>query len=198
MRAFTTLLTYPVIALAAAIAPRDGPVPDEPWTAGVWRQPTTDDVFFVGDAINASGGKFWVNKNTTAYCPTDNGVDCSAYNGSRTVFAGGIDTLSLAVLAPSGQQVYIAVDGSLSYTTEHSAGLPDGAVATGFTRTQSESFGAPLVLGHSGDSWLICPVSDGEPRERTYQLYVGHSDKEGCLSTGIRTYTSSVDAYAYL
>ncbi|KAI1416954.1 hypothetical protein F5Y13DRAFT_185785 [Hypoxylon sp. FL1857] len=197
MRSLTALVVCPVAALAAAIAPRAGSVPDGPWTAGVWRVPADDDYFFVGNAINASGGKFFVNRNTSAYCPEVDGLDCSAYPGSKTVFVGGNNTLSLDVAVPGGQQVYIAADGSLSYTVAHSAALPDGAVATGFERTRSESFGAPVVLGHSGQFWLMCPVSEGEPRERTYQIYVG-SGKEGCINTSVRTYTSSgPDAWEY-
>ncbi|KAI1386689.1 uncharacterized protein F4822DRAFT_324298 [Hypoxylon trugodes] len=185
-------LTLPIAVLAS------GSVPDGPWTAGVWRVPATDDVFFNGDAINASGGKFYVNKDTSAYCPDGiEGLDCTAYPGSKTVFVGGNNTLSLDVGVPGGQQVYIAPDGSLSYTTAHSAAIPEGSIVTGFERQRSESFGAPVVLGNAGQFWLMCPVSDGEPRERTYQLYVGHGT-EDCLNTGVRTYTSTgPDAWEY-
>ncbi|KAI1141929.1 hypothetical protein F5Y05DRAFT_210281 [Hypoxylon sp. FL0543] len=198
MRSFAALAVCPVAALAAAISARAGSVPDGPWTAGVWRMPTTDDYFFAGDAINASGGKFFVNRNASAYCPANvTNLDCSAYPGSKTVFGGGNNTIALDVIVPGGQQVYIAADGSLSYTAAHSATLPEGAVTTGFERTRSESFGAPVVLSHSGQSWLMCPVTEGEPRERTYQLYVG-SGPDGCLSTGVRTYTASgPDAWEY-
>ena len=96
MRAFAILLTYPLAAMGAELIPQAGSVPDGPWTAGVWRMPTDGDVFFAGDAINASGGKFWVNKETSAYCPGGiEGLDCSALPGSKTVFVGGNDTLSL-------------------------------------------------------------------------------------------------------
>ncbi|KAI1379549.1 hypothetical protein F4677DRAFT_464806 [Hypoxylon crocopeplum] len=199
MRAFTALLAGPTVALAATISRRAGSVPEDPWTAGVWRQPATDNTFFVGDAINASSGKFYVHKDTSAYCPSEvDGLDCSLYPGSRTVFSGGNNTLSLDVGVPGGQQVYVAADGSLSYTTAHSAALPEGAIATGFSRERSESFGAPVVLGHSNQFWLMCPItSEDEPRERTYQMYVGKSDKEGCLNTAVRTYTSSADSWEY-
>ncbi|KAI1647920.1 uncharacterized protein F4817DRAFT_315461 [Daldinia loculata] len=198
MRALTALLVGPAVTLAAAIIPRDGPVPEGPWTAGVWRMPAEDNAVFTGDAINASGGKFYVNKNTSAYCPGDvANLDCSLYPGSKTVFAGGNNTLFLSVGVPGGQQVYIAADGSLSYTVPHSGALPEGSVSTGFERQRSESFGAPVVLGNAGQLWLMCPVSEGEPRERTYQMYVGHGP-EGCLNTGVRTYTSSgPDAWEY-
>ncbi|KAI1450541.1 hypothetical protein F5Y02DRAFT_117842 [Annulohypoxylon stygium] len=196
MRNFATSFLFPAVALAAVITKKG--VPDGPWTAGVWRQPATDDVFFVGNAINASGGKFYVNNGTSAYCPDEvEGLDCSAYPGSKTVFTGGNDTLYLDVAVPGGQQVYIAADGSLSYTVPHSGALPEGANATGWRREMSESFGAPIVLGNNNQFWAICPVTEGEPRERTYQVFVGLGG-EGCLNTGVRTYTSSgPDAWEY-
>ncbi|KAI4863313.1 hypothetical protein F4820DRAFT_427303 [Hypoxylon rubiginosum] len=200
MRTFATFFACAPVALAAAIVPRAGSVPDGPWTAGVWRQPIDDDVFFTGNAINASGGKFWVNKDTSAYCPDGiEGLDCTLYPGSRTVFAGGNNTVSLDVSVPGGQQVYVAPDGSLSYTTAHSAFMPNGSIVTGFSRSRSEAFGAPIYWGMDGRSWLICPVGEGEPREKTYQLFIlAGNQKEDCLLTGVRTYTSSgPDAWQY-
>ncbi|KAI1093052.1 hypothetical protein F5B19DRAFT_172771 [Rostrohypoxylon terebratum] len=195
MRAFATSSIFPAVALAAVITKKG--VPDGPWTAGVWRPPVTD-VPFLGNAINASGGKFYINNGTSAYCPDEvEGLDCSAYPGSKTVFTGGNDTLYLDVAVPGGQQVYVAADGSLSYTVAHSGALPEGANATGWTREQSQAFGAPIVLGNYNHFWNLCPVTEGEPTERTYQVFVG-SGIEGCLGTGVRTYASSgPDAWEY-
>ncbi|KAI1775030.1 hypothetical protein F4818DRAFT_417574 [Hypoxylon cercidicola] len=201
MRTSITILACAAIAHAAVINPRAGSVPEGPWTAGVWRKPIDDDVFFTGNAINASGGKFWVNRDTSAYCPEGiEGLDCTLYPGSKTVFAGGNNTISLSVSVPGGQQVYIAPDGALSYTQPHSAFMPNGSVVTGFSRTRSESFGAPVILGMLGHSWLICPVGEGEPQEKTYQLFIlADSQKEGCYLTSVRTYTSSgLDAWEYV
>ncbi|KAK7756957.1 hypothetical protein SLS62_000973 [Diatrype stigma] len=191
MKTFATLLVCPLAALGAAILPRQMSVPEGPWTAGVWRQDYTSDVFFVGDAINANGGKFWVNRETSAYCPDGiEGLDCTQLPGTSTVFTGGNGTLSLNVAVPGGQQVYIAPDGSLSYTEPHSASMPDGSVSTGFSRQRSESFGAPVnVFNSIMEGWVACPVTEGEPRERTYQLFAG-LQKEGCYDTAVRSYTS--------
>ncbi len=105
MRVTAALLTYPLAAIGAVIAPRAGSVPSGPCTAGVWRMPREGDVFFAGTAINASSGKFWINRETTSYCPGGiEGLDCSAYPGSQTVFAEGNNTLSLNVAVPGGQQ----------------------------------------------------------------------------------------------
>lgn len=105
MKPSTTLLVCPLIAAKATVIPRSGPAPPGPWTAGVWKIAQGTDVFFWGNPINANNGKFWVNKNTTSYCPSGiEGLDCSAYPGTDTVFAGGNGTLSMNVGVPGGQQ----------------------------------------------------------------------------------------------
>ncbi|KAI1460308.1 hypothetical protein F4805DRAFT_454733 [Annulohypoxylon moriforme] len=198
MRAFATSFVFPAVAFAAAITQRG--VPEGPWTAGAWRTPgDLDDFPLLGNAINASGGKFYINNGTSAYCPDEvEELDCSLYPGTRTVFSGGNDTLFLDVGVPGGQQVYIAKDGSLSYTGPHSGAIPEGSTVTGWQRQQSESFGAPIVLANNNHFWNLCPVSEGEPRERTYQVYVGQTQK-GCVNTGVRTYTTEgPNAWEYI
>lgn len=106
MRTIPTILAYVAGAHAAAIASRTYPPSPGPWTAGVWRPPTGDGApIFFGVGINANNGYFWLGKDPTAYCPPDvEGLDCSAFPGSRTVFTGGNDTVSLDVGVPGGQQ----------------------------------------------------------------------------------------------
>ncbi|KAI2463090.1 hypothetical protein F4781DRAFT_146253 [Annulohypoxylon bovei var. microspora] len=199
MKTFVTLLACPLIVAGIPMIPRSGPAPPGPWTAGVWKIAQGTDVFFWGDAINANNGKFRVNKNTTADFPDGiEGLDCSAYPGTNTVFVEGNGTISMNVGVPGGQQIYIAKDGSLSYTIPHSRELPDGSTTTGFYRSRSESFGAPINLFNSGRFWLICPVGEGEPREKTYQLFVETKDREECYGTLIRTYQADgINAWEY-
>ncbi|KAI1390357.1 uncharacterized protein F4822DRAFT_401640 [Hypoxylon trugodes] len=199
MKLITSSFAFPLAVATAAVAPRSGPAPPGPWTAGVWKIAQGTDIFFFGTAINANGGKFWINREPSAECPSDvEGLDCSAYPGSETVFTGGNGTLSLNVAVPGGQQVYIAEDGSLSYTVPHSGALPDGAVATGFARSRSEAFGAPVGLYNTGRYWSICPVGEGEPREIPYQLFIGDFKSDGCYGTEVRTYSADgVSAWEY-
>ncbi|KAI1477721.1 hypothetical protein F4774DRAFT_388346 [Daldinia eschscholtzii] len=187
MKVAASLLIFPLVAYAAAVAPRG--VPAGPWIAGVWKIAEGTDVFFWGNPINASGGKFWINKAPDAKCPSDvEDLDCSKYPGTETIFNGGNGTVFLNVGVPGGQQVYIAENGALSYTTPHSGKIPDDAIVTGFSRTQSVAWGAPVNLYNSNKTWYICPVGEGEPREKVYQVYVGKTDKEGCYWTMVRTY----------
>ncbi|KAJ8112409.1 hypothetical protein ONZ43_g5400 [Nemania bipapillata] len=176
MKNVFSLIAYPIAALAASI-PRDAP--SGPFSAGAWRMPTgSDDVFFAGTAINASGGKFYINRATSTYCPEGvTGLDCSLYSGSGTTLAIG--------------DVYIAPDGSLSYTQAHSAYIPTGSIVTGFSREQSVAFGAPTYLYSAGLNWYLCPITEGEPRDITYQIFASSAAPDGCLATQVRTYAPS-------
>ncbi|KAI1125614.1 hypothetical protein F5Y10DRAFT_226818 [Nemania abortiva] len=191
MKNVLTLITCPIAVLAASIPRATQDAPSGPFVAGVWRPPQAGEVWFVGKAINASGGKFYINRNTSTYCPEGvSGLDCSLYAGSGTTFVTSNETttMSLVVTVPGGQQVYVAPDGSLSYTQAHSAYIPEGSIITGFSRQQSVAFGAPVVLSNAGQSWNLCPVTEGEPKERTYQIFAVPGLLEGCLRTEIRSY----------
>jgi hypothetical protein len=87
------------------------------------------------------------------------------------------------------QIVYIAPDGSLSYTQAHSAYIPAGSTVSGFSRQQSQAFGAPIYLYSAGRSWYLCPVTEGAPLQRTYQIFASSEAPKGCLATQVRTYT---------
>ncbi|KAI0435558.1 hypothetical protein F4803DRAFT_557867 [Xylaria telfairii] len=186
MKTIPAILVYTAVAHAAAIASRSYPPPPGPWTAGVWRPPTGDgSPFFFGDGINANNGYFWLGKDPTAYCPPDEeGVDCSAFPGSRTVFIGGNDTVFLDVGVEGGQQVYVEANGAVAYTKAHSVALPDGALATGFRRAISDSGGAPTVLSFVEKNWILCPVAG---LEGIYQVFLGPYTT-GCLPVQMRTY----------
>ncbi|KAI0385298.1 hypothetical protein F5Y04DRAFT_291960 [Hypomontagnella monticulosa] len=201
MKIITGILAYSLAAraAAAAVVPRSGPVPSGPWQAGVWKTAEGTDVFFWGDLINAHNGKFWINTNVTSYCPSDiDGLDCAAYPGTETIFVQGNGTLFLNVGIPGGQQVYVAEDGSLSYTVPHSGAIPPGANVTGFSRSRSEAFGGPVELFGPG-YFNICPFGEGEPREKPYQVFLGEHKRDRCYWTVVRTYQADrVSAWEYL
>ncbi|KAI1360453.1 hypothetical protein F5Y08DRAFT_317364 [Xylaria arbuscula] len=189
MRAVSVILACAASTQAATIAPRSYPPPPGPWTAGVWRP--VPPIHF-GDGINANNGYFWLGKEPTASCPSDvEGLDCSAYPGSKTVFSGGNDTVSLLVGVDGGQQVYVEANGALAYTKAHSDTLPEGALTNGFSRAISDAGGAPTILGFEYQdqykNWLLCPV-DGS--DEVYQIFLGPYNAE-CVPVEMRTYTSS-------
>ncbi|KAI0487314.1 hypothetical protein F4859DRAFT_501812 [Xylaria cf. heliscus] len=191
MKSILTLIAWPAAAFAASI-PRAPITSTEPFSAGAWKIAQGTDIFFFGTAINASGGKFYINRDTSTYCPDGvSGLDCSAYSGMGTnlVIGNGTTTMSLDVSVPGGQQVYVAPDGSLSYTQAHSAAMPPNSTVVGFSRARSEAFGAPVYLYSADQYWYLCPVTEGEPRERTYQIFAASAvGLDGCYGTQIRTY----------
>jgi len=113
--------------------------------------------------INAAGQKFWLaGQPTESYCPNDPAT-CPA--GTSTVFVGGdtTDTLSLSVEVPGGQQVYIAPDGTMSYTQAHSANIPPGSILDGWSRDES---GAGYGHLYWQGGLVGCPVEG-----KGYQIY---------------------------
>lgn len=84
------------------------------------------------------------------------------------MLAGGEGTLSLGVVVPGGQQVYVAPDGALSYTQPHSAYKPEGSVVDGWNKTEGANFGSLNFV----DGLVACPTTEGKP----WQVY-------GALST---------------
>ncbi|TAQ89301.1 hypothetical protein B7494_g2386 [Chlorociboria aeruginascens] len=120
--------------------------PAGPFTIGAYNP----DIWGVA-GIAANGGLFWIGKDTASYCPAVDGIDCDDYPGDSTVLAGGNDTLSLDVVVPGGQQVYVGPDGALGYTLPHSVYMPNGSVTTGFLRFQSFAGGAPVPMTFQAD-----------------------------------------------
>ena len=128
--------------------------------------------------VSASGNSIWLNKKTSSYCP-ENIEDiggCPA--GNTTTFAGGEDTLSMGVVVPGGQQVYIDPDtGAVKYTQAHSAAMPEGAIQTGWTVSPGNGFG---ILSNSNGAFIACPAKDD-----SYQVFIGLECvdfDEACLS----------------
>ncbi|KAI0434895.1 hypothetical protein F5Y09DRAFT_295151 [Xylaria sp. FL1042] len=184
MKTVLAFLSCSAAALAASIPAQDAST--QTFATGAWRTDDTE-IIFLGPPINANGGKFYVNKPTATYCPLD---DCSGFEGKDTTFVIGTDstTMSLDVSVPGGQQVYIAPDGTLSFTQAHSAYIPPGSIVTGFSRNASQETGAPFYLYSDLASWYLCPVTEGEPTTKVYQIYASDQDIVGCYDTRIRTY----------
>ncbi|RDL31916.1 uncharacterized protein BP5553_09318 [Venustampulla echinocandica] len=182
-----------VSALVAMVAAQLEP-PAGPFTAGAWNPSNR----WTGVAINASGRGFWIGKDSSSYCPVVKGLDCTAFPGTSTVFAGGSGTLSLDVAVPGGQQVFVGPDGALGYTGAHSASIPVGAVTTGFLRFQSVAGGAPVPMTFEGSGFRACPVD--ETQENVYQVFASAvgTDPGNCIQFQLRTYSApGISAWQY-
>jgi hypothetical protein len=129
-------------------------------------------------AVEARDGHFYIGAGgPTTYCPAESIGAANCPPGNTTVLSGGDNTLSLGVVVPGGQEVYVAPDGALSYTTAHSVRKPDGSIVEGFSKTAAangESFG----YLNFDTGFVACPASTG------YQVYGQTQDfkaKSDCL-----------------
>ncbi|ORX92628.1 hypothetical protein BCR34DRAFT_629481 [Clohesyomyces aquaticus] len=125
--------------------------------------------------LNANGGKFILGGEPSSYCPEQVKDACPA--GTSTVLAGGYGTLSLGVVVPGGQQVYVAPDGSLSYTQPHSAYIPEGSVRVGWSREAQTDNVIGFLNFVSG--LIACPVA-GKPWQ-VYGKLPGLTFDSACL-----------------
>jgi hypothetical protein len=116
--------------------------------------------------VSASGQSIWLNKKTASFCPESVEDIGACPPGNFTTFAGGEDTLSMGVVVPGGQQVYIEPDtGALKYTQAHSVVTTEGAIQTGWTVSPGNGFG---ILSNSNGPLIACPADDG-----SYQVFIG-------------------------
>lgn len=131
--------------------------------------------------MNARGGGFFLGgKGPSSYCPGSVIGEENCPAGNTTTFAGGNQTLSLGVVVPGGQQVYVAPNGALSYTTAHSAYIPEGSIVTGFNRTAAPNSDAFGYLTWE-DGFIACPCS-AEDGWRVYGNITNGTFSDECLS----------------
>jgi len=62
--------------------------------------------------------------------------------------------------------VYVAPDGTLSYTPPHSASKPEGSIVDGWTKTEGDDLGTLTFK----NGLVACPVGENKPRQVLAQL----------------------------
>ncbi|OSS44243.1 hypothetical protein B5807_10981 [Epicoccum nigrum] len=139
--------------------------------------------------LTARNGKFYLGAGTpTSYCPP--GLPAGACPpGDNTVFSGGDGTLSLGVVVPGGQQIYVAANGELSYTVPHSAAIPAGATVDQFSKTAPGANGLGTLSFETG--FVACPVGGDGQGYQVYGQNQGFEASSDCL--GFSALTSAVD-----
>lgn len=75
--------------------------------------------------------------------------------------------MSLDVVVPGGQQIYVAPTGELGYTTAHSASMPANSGLAPFRYTPNPA-GSVGSLSFQNGGFLGCPV---EGEANVYQIY---------------------------
>jgi hypothetical protein len=156
---YTFALTALASTVLAAPVPTDTPAAAAPAYFSVISARSASPIHL--QSLTARGGKFYLGGGPpSSYCPVAQvGDACPA--GNTTVLAGGDKTLSMGVIVPGGQEVYVGPDGALSYTVAHSAFVPEGSVRDQFSReepTGSNSFG--YLKFEKG--FIACPAGEGE------------------------------------
>ena len=135
--------------------------------------------------LTARGGKFYLGGGgPSTYCPDNVKPNCPS--GNSTVLAGGDETLSLGVVVPGGQQVYVAPDGALSYTVAHSAYIPQGSTIDQFSRT-APSNGNSFGYLNFETGFVACPAGEAGAGYQVFGLVENFQDKDGCLGFNLLT-----------
>ena len=143
--------------------------------------------------LNARGGKFYLGGDRPShYCPIINGTGCPS--STSTVLVDGDKTLSLGVITPGGQKVYIAPDGAMSYTMALSAYIPEGSIVDQFNRTfPSNNNGFGYLRFNSG--FIACPVDGDGLGYQVFGLVPGLKARSGCY--GFNAITSKFLSLSY-
>lgn len=136
-------------------------------------------------SLTARGTKFYLGGGgPSSYCPVEQ-VGDACPPGNTTVLAGGDKTLSLGVIVPGGQQVYVAPDGALSYTIAHSAAIPVGSIQDEFSK-EAPSNGNSFGYLNFPTGWVACPAAEGSG----YQVFAqidGATFGSDCLGFSMLT-----------
>jgi hypothetical protein len=176
---YTVAITTLIASAMATAIPSDYPKPSQTATASPEALPT--GYFGVISSRSASpihlqtltarGGKFYLGGGPpSSYCPPNIPAE-SCPPGNSTVLVGGQETLSLGVVVPGGQQVYVAPGGALQYTTAHSVAKPDGSDVTGFSRTAPANGNAFGYLEYE-TGFVACSTDEG------YQVFGATEDSK--------------------
>lgn len=108
--------------------------------------------------VDASGTKFYIGlERPSSYCPTPPVPASSCPSGNSTAVSFGQSGMSLDVMVPGGQRIYIAPDGSLSYTIAHSGFMPPGSITEGFTLGPKQE-NTLRTITHKRGGFIACPV----------------------------------------
>ncbi|KAF2819538.1 hypothetical protein CC86DRAFT_130994 [Ophiobolus disseminans] len=159
-------------------SPTPSPTPEGPSYFGVISARSASPIHL--RALTARGGKFYLGgPGPSSYCPVAQ-VGAACPPGNETVLAGGYKTLSLGVIVPGGQQVYVAPDGALSYTGAHSAYIPPGSIVDGFSR-EAPAAGAQFGVLNFDTGFVACPAAAADQGYQVFGQVDGATFGDGCL-----------------
>ncbi|KAF3921984.1 hypothetical protein ABW20_dc0104473 [Dactylellina cionopaga] len=142
--------------LTAAAAVSAAPAPSQPLALTMMSLRSASPIHF--GRVDASGQKFYIGlERPSSYCPTPPVSPKDCPSGNSTSLAWNEYGPYMNVLVPGGQRLYIAPDGSLSYTQAHSASMPPGSITEGFTLGPKQE-NTLRSISHTSGGFIACPV----------------------------------------
>ena len=137
--------------------------------------------------IYAKGNKLQLGGTAPQSC-TPPGVNVPVQNyTSYQVSPSG--NMGLRVVVPGGQQVYVAQDGTVSYTTPHSGNTGTGSTVTGFSLSDAAR---PALQFQGKRGFAACPD------EGVYTVtYLDFSSRTDCLGIDLLATDASSSAAAW-
>ncbi|KAJ6261032.1 hypothetical protein Dda_3697 [Drechslerella dactyloides] len=160
----TLLAAISAVSAAPAALPSDAPASELKF--GIMAIRSASPIHY--GQVNASGQKFFIGVEPSAYCPVPPVPAGACPSGKYTSMVGD-SSLSLNVMVPGGQRIYIDADGSLSYTQAHSAFMPPGAVTDGFTIGPVQE-NTLRHISHSKGGFYACPAKKDQA---PWKIFVG-------------------------
>jgi hypothetical protein len=138
--------------------------------------------------LQARGGKFYLGGSTSSFCP-ENIPASSCPAGNTTVLVGGDKTLSMGVVVPGGQEVYIGPDGAMSYTVAHSVFVPEGSVRDEFSREAPATPTTGFGYLHFETGFVACPSAGNATEYQVFGQVDGATFGSECLGFNMLTGT---------
>ena len=112
--------------------------------------------------LTASDHQIFIGKPTVSYCPEGlQPGSCPAGNSTSFIATGSTGALSMNVVVPGGQRVYLDKSGYIGYTIAHSGAIPDGAITDGFDYAPGAEQGQVGELTNSKTKgFTACPTGE--------------------------------------
>ncbi|KAK6354472.1 hypothetical protein TWF730_008872 [Orbilia blumenaviensis] len=123
-------------------------------------------------SLNANGGKIWIGKTTSTYCPRP-AAQCPKGKTTSMLFSSS-GTVGMNVIVPGGQQLYIGPTGELAYTQAHSAAIPSGSTKNGFKLTETNR---QIYLSNGNNDFLACPLTKKTAKTGPWKVFVNVNGK---------------------
>jgi len=142
-----------------------------------------------GKPVTAGGLRWNLAGTTAAYCPVAQVGSDACPPGRTTSFVAGDGRVSMNVMVPGGQQVYLdAQQWTMGYTQAHSAYVPPGSLREGFGAYEGGGF---VNLNGGGLGWVACQEGSGGGWTLRGRNETNAAGLAGCTGVNLRVVKES-------